>query len=233
MEPSPITKLEHIKNYLKKNNDADFAGCKILDVGGFSAYYQLLTALFGQAKLYVLNIDKNAIKGVPSIVGDARQLPFNDSTWDVLLSFECLEHIADRAELLISESFRVLKNDGLFMLAIPNLADLYSRIAFLFGYAPFHYDASTHKVGSLSPIKTTIRGHKSVFTYKGAKELLVSYGFQIVESHGYTYVDPFYWEHGLRDHRREVGYDNMRSVFGAVLPTSLSEGMLFISKKPD
>jgi|GEM_PF-416027 SAM-dependent methyltransferase len=233
MNEPPITKFEHIKNYLKKNNYANFSGCKIIDVGGFSAYYQLLTTLFSQAELYVLNIDKHELKGVPSIVGDARQLPFNDSTWDVVISFELLEHIPDRAELLISESFRVLINGGLFILAIANLADLYSRIAFLFGYAPFHYDASTHKVGSLSPIKTTTRGHKSVFTYKGAKELLVSYGFQIVESHGYTYIDPFYWEHGLRDHRREVGYDNIRRLFGAILPTSLSEGMLFISKKPD
>jgi len=233
MNEPPITKLTHIKTYLKENNYVDFAGRKILDVGGFSAYYELLNALFSQAELYILNIDKKELEGVPSIVGDARQLPFNDSTWDLVLSFELLEHIPDRAELLISESFRVLKNGGLFMLAIANLADLYSRIVFLFGYAPFHYDASTHKVGSLSPIQTTTRGHKSVFTYKGAKELLVSYGFQIVESHGYTYVDPFYWDHGLRDHRREVGYDNVRSMLGAVPPTSLSEGMLFISKKPD
>jgi hypothetical protein len=47
---------------------------------------------------------------------------------------------------LVSEASRVLRRGGLFVLAITNLGDIYSRIAFRFGYTPFRYDPSTCKV---------------------------------------------------------------------------------------
>jgi SAM-dependent methyltransferase len=58
---------------------------------------------------------------------------------------DVLEHRL-QPERLVSEASRVLRRGGLFVLAITNLGDIYSRIAFRFGYTPFRYDPSTCKV---------------------------------------------------------------------------------------
>jgi hypothetical protein len=110
------------------------------------------------------------------------------------------------------------------------LADIYSRITFLFGYNPFNYDPSAYKFGSLSKVEIADRGHKSVLTFRGMKGLLGHYGFRIEKSYGYSYIESLY--RGLDPQKKErIGFSNLRGALGSILPVSLSEGMLFICKK--
>ncbi len=232
MSDSDIVRIELTRRYLERHPERmPREGGVVIDVGGIREYYPLLKTLFHPADLYVLNVEPESVKGTQSIVASALELPFKDETCEIITSFDVLEHLLE-PERFVSEASRVLRPDGLFILATPNLGDIYSRIAFLFGYTPFHYDPSTCKVGSLAKIKTTERGHKSVFTYRAITQLLDYYDFQIVGSSGYPYVESFYHQLGLRQKEREVGFWRLRRLLGAILPTSLSEGIiLFCNKK--
>jgi protein-L-isoaspartate O-methyltransferase len=53
---------------------------------------------------------------------DCTQLPFNDDHFDVIISFETLEHLSAQ-EALISEFHRVLKPEGFLMLSSPDKAE--------------------------------------------------------------------------------------------------------------
>jgi SAM-dependent methyltransferase len=231
MGDSDIRRFELTRRYIECHpRRMPREGDMVIDVGGIREYYTLLETLFRPADLYILNIDPQDIKGTQSIVASALQLPFKDETCQIVASFDVLEHLL-QPERFVSEASRILRPDGLFVLATPNLGDVYSRIALLFGYTPFHYDPSTRKVGSLAKIKTTERGHKSVFTYRAIKELLSYYDFQIIGSSGYPYLERFYHQLGLRQKEREVGFWRLRRLLGAVLPISLSEGMLLFCTK--
>ncbi len=64
-------------------------------------------------------------------VGDISRLDFEDSSIDVFVSFETIEHVGQELqEKFIAEVYRVLKDDGLFIVSSPNKA-IYSD---LFGY---------------------------------------------------------------------------------------------------
>lgn len=52
-------------------------------------------------------------------VGDAQSLPLDDSSVDVVVSLETIEHIP-KPELFVQEVVRVLKPDGIFYVSTPN-----------------------------------------------------------------------------------------------------------------
>ncbi|MDP4098589.1 class I SAM-dependent methyltransferase [Paenibacillus sp. P96] len=51
--------------------------------------------------------------------GDVNKLPFKDSSFEVIVSFETIEHIRDGSHW-IREATRLLKEDGLFLVSTPN-----------------------------------------------------------------------------------------------------------------
>jgi SAM-dependent methyltransferase len=158
-------------------------------------------------------------------------LPFKDGSWDVVASFDVIEHLT-HPDALITEAFRVLVEGGAFIVSTPNLADLYSRINLLLGYPPLSYDSSVYRTPKpLSKSFKTERSHKSVFTYRGLNTLLSASGFRIVDSCGYDYADAFSDKLNPNQRRREVGFFRTRRVLSRFLPQTLAEGMLFVCKK--
>ena len=53
------------------------------------------------------------------LAGDCEALPFNDASFDLLVSFETIEHL-DRPFLFLKEARRVLRDEGVFILSTPN-----------------------------------------------------------------------------------------------------------------
>lgn len=51
--------------------------------------------------------------------GDVNSLPYNDKSFDLIISFETIEHINDGA-VWIRESARLLEDDGIFIVSTPN-----------------------------------------------------------------------------------------------------------------
>ncbi|BDZ71667.1 class I SAM-dependent methyltransferase [Methanobacterium petrolearium] len=129
-------KIRIVKKFFD-NSNFNFEGKEILDIGGTNDYCEILRSIFKPGKVYLLNYDKSQLQGVEnSFVQDATNLQFEDKSWDIITSFDVIEHLNNPDDLL-SESYRVLKDEGLFIISSPNLADCFSRITFLFGYIPF------------------------------------------------------------------------------------------------
>jgi len=177
----------------------------------------------------LLNNNSEDVKGVNnSIAGDAIQLPFKKETFDVITSFDMIEHLINPDDFL-AESSRILKWRGWFVVSTPNLADFYSRLTFLFGYTPFSYDPSIFRVAiPFSKVIETDRGHKSVFTYKGLKRVLLIRGLEVIKSEGYCYCD---LNADMEKRKREAGFYRFRERANKLLPNSMRKGMLFICRK--
>jgi O-antigen biosynthesis protein len=59
------------------------------------------------------------------VQGDARSLPLRDASFDVVTSFETIEHF-DRQEEFVAEVRRVIRSEGCFIVSTPD-RDVYSR----------------------------------------------------------------------------------------------------------
>ena len=67
------------------------------------------------------------IEGLRFEQGDAARIPLGDATFDVVVSFETIEH-HDRHREMLSEIRRVLRQDGILILSSPN-RDVYSKLS--------------------------------------------------------------------------------------------------------
>lgn len=62
---------------------------------------------------------KYRLEGLQYRIGDVTKLNFEDQTYDVVVSFETIEHIPD-GKLWLAEAHRVLKDDGLLIISTPH-----------------------------------------------------------------------------------------------------------------
>lgn len=69
----------------------------------------------------IANIEWNKINKI-EFVDATKKLPFSNSSLDCIYSSHMLEHLSyDDAKFFISESFRVLRHNGILRLAVPDL----------------------------------------------------------------------------------------------------------------
>jgi SAM-dependent methyltransferase len=122
--------VEHLHRYFVAREFCK--GKDVLDVASGEGYG---TALLGQtAKSSVgVEIDIQSVAHanrsysrphVSFIAGDARKIPAQDSSFDIVVSFETLEHIEGQEEFL-AEVRRVLRPDGTLIISTPD-RDVYS-----------------------------------------------------------------------------------------------------------
>jgi len=100
-------------------------GRRVLDLGCGTGYGTVLIADNAE-KVIGLDIALNALPTTAStatlfVAGDSTRLPLRDQTFDLVISFQVIEHIEDEARYL-SEVRRVLASDGLFIVSTPNKA---------------------------------------------------------------------------------------------------------------
>ena len=99
-------------------------GRKVLDTGCGTGHFSQW-ALERGAQVISLDIGIKLLnearkKGAPNpIAGDVMRLPFGDSTFDIVISSECIEHTPS-PELAVSEMIRVLSPDGFLAITCPN-----------------------------------------------------------------------------------------------------------------
>lgn len=117
----------------------------VLDAACGTGYGSSILQVQGKAKNVIgLDIDLNTMKyaganysgsQVRFINSSIAELPFANNSFNAVVSFETIEHVAEESEL-ISEVHRVLQHNGIFILSTPNdwgLSEL----------APFHVRSYT------------------------------------------------------------------------------------------
>jgi ubiquinone/menaquinone biosynthesis C-methylase UbiE len=116
---------EHFSRYLLAEPLA--AGKRVLDIGCGAGYG---SAHLAQMAAHVVGLDNCAeaiafaqaeygSSGATFVVGDATHLPFEDASFDLVVSFELIEHLS-QPEALLREMARVLHPKGCAMISTPN-----------------------------------------------------------------------------------------------------------------
>ena len=101
---------------------------KIIDVGGcWGWHWRFLSQIRPDVTVYILDFVYENLSNVRKVIpldcinksvflihGDATNLPFDNESFDCYWSVQCLQHIPD-FRLCISEAYRVLSKNGLFI----------------------------------------------------------------------------------------------------------------------
>jgi len=100
----------------------------------------------------------------------ANHLPFSDSTFDIVMAGEIIEHIFDTGGFL-NEIRRVLKPEGELIITTPNIASLTNRIRLVFGLQPPCCEVEIEGKA----------GHIRAFSKVALDNLLRKHGFTVYE----------------------------------------------------
>lgn len=106
-----------------------------------------------------------------------KEINFPDNTFDAVTCIAVIEHIFD-PYFVISEINRVLKNDGIFIAEVPNIAYLKYRIHLLFGKLPVTSSPLNWKEIGWDG------GHLHYFTKKIFCRMIEDSGFKILKVSG-------------------------------------------------
>jgi ubiquinone/menaquinone biosynthesis C-methylase UbiE len=129
---------EHISRYIFASQFVKSK--KVLDIACGTAYGTAFLTRYKPNMVVGVDVSKEALnngkenfQGILSLLlGDATNISFKKKAFDVVISFETLEHLM-KYEQFISEISRVLTDEGLFIVSTPNklafsaLDDLYSN----------------------------------------------------------------------------------------------------------
>jgi SAM-dependent methyltransferase len=123
--------FEHLHRYAFSREVC--RGKKVLDIASGEGYGSKLIAEFADhvwgvdisSETVIHAKEKYVSPNLQFIEGSATSIPLEDSSVDVVISFETIEHIINQ-KLFLSEVKRVLKSDGIFIASSPDKA-IYSE----------------------------------------------------------------------------------------------------------
>jgi SAM-dependent methyltransferase len=149
------------------------------------------------------------------------KIPFKNNTFDVISSFEVIEHI-ENTDFFINEIHRTLKNDGCLFISTPNLSWWTNRLLLLFGWQPANTEVDNkHSMfGKPKIFKDEVgSGHIHVFTDKAMTEFLGCHKFKIIDK--------------IPDHSHYTGWLKMFSILDSLISKipGFARGYIYICKK--
>lgn len=164
---------------IEKNSNA-----KLLDIGCNDGSFTLEMARhIVTSEIYGIEIDENNAqkaqnKGVNVKICDANEkFPFENDTFDVVISHEVLEHLLD-TDNFFSEIHRVLKPKGYAVISTTNLSSLHNILFILLGMQPPALHLSEIQVGNFL-YGTETHGHIKAFNVSALKDLSRYHNFDV------------------------------------------------------
>jgi 2-polyprenyl-3-methyl-5-hydroxy-6-metoxy-1,4-benzoquinol methylase len=118
-----VVLAEHLARYRLATRLA--SGRRVLDAACGEGYGAAMLAAAGASSVIGVDIDEQTVAharsryGLDIRAGDVAKLPFADGEFDLVVSFETIEHVPD-PDAAIGEFARVLAPDGLLLASSPN-----------------------------------------------------------------------------------------------------------------
>ncbi len=119
-----LVHAEHMARYLLAARLAP--GRRVLDAACGEGYGSALLAAAGASAVVGVDVDGATVEhargryGLDVRTADVTDLPFAPGDFDLIVSFETIEHVAD-PEKALSEFARILGDDGLLIVSTPNV----------------------------------------------------------------------------------------------------------------
>ena len=122
------TGIVRYEEIVKKLSDRLPKTFNILEVGcNFGDFYKYLNEINFKTDSYIgvdfssrmIEDAKNNFPNAEWICKDCYSLPFPDNSFDIVIAMQMLEHI-DNVDTFLSESYRILKNNGNIYITVPN-----------------------------------------------------------------------------------------------------------------
>ena len=209
--------IELIDSLSKKLNRKSI---KLLDLGSAYLHLSCLCSLRG---IDVCALDLGKFVNQPFLQERAKKyhidlresdfskekIPFNKNTFDIVLLLETLEHFYFDPTPLLKDVYNVLKDDGYFVITVPNFFRLGNKLRMLFNrqILPF--------------VKTPLgEGHCHEYGASELKELLIQTGFKK--------VDIFYFDYSISGNSL---FTKLIKKFFCFFCPSLSGNLLAIAQK--
>lgn len=144
-------------------------GKRCIDIGPGTGRWLQFFRIHNPAELSAIDISEESLKRCERICNQVQladfefdHFQFNDETFEIVVSFEVIEHLRNPDNYL-TEVHRIMKKGGLFLMSCPNITSLISRIRVLFGLLP--------------PAISMDNTHVSFYRQKDLKALLGSNNF--------------------------------------------------------
>lgn len=221
---------------------------KVLDIGcGFG----LGTNIVANVSKYVLGIDysetaiqnakKTKLRNVEFKILDATKLSKLKNKFDVILSFEIIEHLTfDKAQVFIGDMYNLLNKDGILLLTTPN--GLLTN--FFLGRPHNPYHIKEYKPEELSKMLSQYFSKTDIFGFhcinkafiKREKAIEQTFGYKIAYVLGHFKTIQLFLAYFPRRLKRNVTKENILptlSVEDFALGKELNEsrGLFVVSKK--
>jgi SAM-dependent methyltransferase len=118
-----LVHAEHLARYRLAAQLA--GGANVLDAACGEGYGSAMLAAGGAASVVGVDVDERAVShardkyGLEFVEADVCELPFADDSFDLVASFETIEHVQDAGKM-VSELRRVLRPEGRLVISTPN-----------------------------------------------------------------------------------------------------------------
>lgn len=188
---------QNIFSLLEKNSKA-----KLLDLGCDDGKITLkLAKHITTIRVYGIDIVEKKLKlakknGIKPIKSDLnKKLPLKDNYFDIVHANQVIEHLID-IDNFVDEIKRVLKPKGYAVISTENGSSLCNIVAAIMGWQIFSLtNVSRKRLGIGNPLayyrnkslQSTAWLHKTIFNFRGLKELFEAHGFKIEKVKGAGY----------------------------------------------
>jgi len=179
---------EHPHNKFEENFLARLLppGSRVLDFGCGDGCHVGAYITEGQHSYVGVDVSEAAVRACKRKGLDALcyspdgPLPFQDETFDVVISFEVFEHLFN-PQRAVAEILRILRNGGLFVGSVPNVVFMGNRLLMALGYfSPGGSPATSLKRPWVDP-------HIRFFAEKSLARFLRESGFEAVRILGASF----------------------------------------------
>lgn len=122
---------------------------------------------------------------------DTENWPFEDNKFDVIVSNQVLEHMAN-TDHFFEEFYRIIKRGGYGIISCPNLSSLHNIIQLILTFQPIMCNASDRYYGIGNPLSShryekhsaPFRCHLRILSLRAMVELCKIYGFKVEKKRG-------------------------------------------------